>query len=234
MWLKCSMFTVVFGIKIQESEKKRKLQISYEHLSMYRPDSAGRGQSSHTIEPLFLRANSVDICFLSQEQLKLSFLRWAMGQSIAARLLWWDSANSHQLPLWKGKPIYLPSWCPHYYPAIPPKQWQDKGLLPGEPFWKAQPFFLDSVPIMTDTQRTTSHKASQWTGTHCLYVRARVSLLLITSWNTLWSCRMKKEHQRVSERSIKVMCFGRRNTKNCAWLKCETELAFTEHLLRVE
>lgn len=40
----------------------------------------------------------------------------------------------------------------------PSRQWQDKGSLPGEPFWKAQPFSLDSVPIMMDTQRTASHK----------------------------------------------------------------------------
>lgn len=119
-------------------------------------------------------------------------------------------------------------------PSHPSQQWQDKGLLPGEPFWKAQPLFLDSVPIMTDTQRTTSHKASQWTGTHCLYVRARVSLLLITSWNTLWSCQMKKEPQRISERSIKVICFIRRNTNNSAWLKRKTEWAFPQHFLRVE
>lgn len=74
----------------------------------------------------------------------------------------------------------------------PSWQWQDKGSLPGEPFWKAQPFFLDSVPIMMDTQRTTSHKASQWPGTRCFYVGARVSLLLIASWSTMWSCQMKK------------------------------------------
>lgn len=110
----------------------------------------------------------------------------------------------------------------------PSQQWQDKGLLPGELFRKAQPFFFDSVPIMTDTQRTTSHKASQWTDTHCLYVGACVSLLLITPWNTLWSCQMEKEPQRFLERDINVTCFSRRNTKNCTWLECKTDLASTE------
>lgn len=84
MWLKCSIFTAVLGIKSHESvEKNENLRISRENLSMYQPDSAGRGQSSHTIEPLILRSANMDICFLSQEQLKLSFLRLA-NQSLHA------------------------------------------------------------------------------------------------------------------------------------------------------
>lgn len=105
---------------------------------------------------------------------------------------------------------YLPALVMSPLLTSPPsRQWQDKSLLPGEPFWKAQPFLLDSVVIMTDTQRTTSHKGSQWPGARCLYVRARVSLALITSWNTLWSCPRKKEHWCIVGRSIKVICLRR-------------------------
>lgn len=107
------------------------------HYVQLTPDSTEVGQSSHTIEPLSLKANSMDICFLSQQQLKLSFLRW----------LWWDPANSHQLPLWKGKPIYLPSWCPHYYPAIPPGSDRTRARSQGSPSEKPNLSFSIQCPL---------------------------------------------------------------------------------------
>lgn len=180
MWLKCGMFTAVLGIKIHESEERRKLQLSCEHL-MYQPDSAGKGT--------VISHNRTFILESKQRGHLFSFTR-------AAQAVLFEVGHG---PINRCTPVVM-GYCKFspastlkrkaYLPALmmspllsshPFQQWQDKGLLPGERFSKAQPFFLDSVPIMMDTQRTTSHKASQWTGTHCLYVSSHVALPLITS-----------------------------------------------------
>lgn len=196
------MFTVVLGIKIHKSEKKRKAA-ALTWASVHVPT---KFCWKRTVIP----HNTTIIPESKQRGHLFSFTR-------AARAVLFEVRQSICTPVVIGyckfsqastlkRKAYLPALM--MSPLLsrhPSQQWQDKGLLPGEPFWKAQPFFLDSVPIMTDTQRTTSHKVSQWTGTHCLYVRARVWLLLITSWNTLWSPRIK-ESRRNLERSIKVIC----------------------------
>lgn len=94
------------------------------------------GQSSlfrSVMELFFLQANSHSICFLPQEQLKLSFFKTGQGPiNGCVSLLWRDTANSPHLPLWKGKPIS----CPHdvsiiIWPSLPVVTGQ--GLAPWGP-----------------------------------------------------------------------------------------------------
>lgn len=79
------------------------------------------GQSSLIMKPFFLKETAQTSVSLWQEQFKLSFLRQARGQSMVVCLLWWDTFFKF-LPssTLKRKAYLLPSWCPHYYLAIPP------------------------------------------------------------------------------------------------------------------
>lgn len=81
-----------------------------------------------------------------KEQLKASFIRQARDQSVDVSLLWWDTANSHYLPLWKGKPIS----CPHDVSIIICLSFlvvAGQGLPPRSPLLNS-PRLLDSMPIM--------------------------------------------------------------------------------------
>lgn len=101
-----------------------------------------------------------DLSFRPQQQLNLSFLRGSRDQSKATSLLWWDTANSPHL-LFEKESLSPALMMSPLLSGRPSRYWQDKASVPGGLFPAAPACFTDSLPTMMDTQRTTSHRATQ-------------------------------------------------------------------------